>query len=212
MRLPPDAAERIGQAIAKAEARTSAEVVLVGTPSSGSYRDVDLLAGAAAGMAFLVFALFSHIVVPPLGVPSGVLLCGAAGLALSWASPPLRRLLTTRARRARQAREAALVTFLERGVDHTRARTGVLVHLSFFERAATLVADRGVRAELSAEELEALRARFGRALDHASGAAVVDDLCAAVAELGATLGASRLPPDPDDPNELCDVPLLECGP
>lgn len=210
MRLPPNAAELVGKAIAKAEACTSAELVVVGTPSSGSYRDVDLLVGVAAAMAFLLFALFSHVVVPPLGVPSGVLLCGVAGFALSWGAPPLRRMLTTRARRARQAREAALVTFLERGVDHTRARTGVLIHLSFFERTATLVADRGVRAELSAERLEALRARVERALDHASGEAVVGDLCAAIAELGTTLGASRLPPDPDNPNELCDVPLLEC--
>jgi putative membrane protein len=211
VRLPPDAAELIGQAIAKAEASTSAELVVVGTPASGSYRDVDLLVGASAGMVFLLFALFSHIVFPPLGVPSGVLLCGVAGFALSWGSPPLRRLLTTRARRVRQAREAALVSFLERGVDHTRARTGVLIHLSFFERTATLVADRGVQAELSAEQLEAQRARFEAALRHASGDAVVADLCAAIAGLGATLGASRLPPDADDPNELCDVPLLECG-
>jgi putative membrane protein len=208
MRLPSDASDRIAAAIAEAEALTSVEVVLVGAPESGRYRDIDLLVGAAAGMAWLSFALFSDIVVPPLGVVGGCVLAGLGGVALSWGLPPLRRLLTTSARRARQAREAALVAFLDHGVDHTRARTGLLVHVSFLERQVTLVADRGVREELSRAELDALRAPFDEALRHIGGAAVLDGLCAALAGLGAALG-QRLPPHPENPNELSDVPLLE---
>lgn len=205
--MPAESAGRIARAIAGVEERTSVEVVVVASPSSGSYRDVDLVVGAAAGLAFLVFALFSEVVVPAPGVPGGVLACGALGWALSWGGPPLRRLLTTRARRARQAREAALVAFLEHGVDHTRARTGLLVHLSFLEREATLVADRGVREEVSAQALEALRAPFSRALARRSGAAALDDLVAGLDALAAPLG-EVLPPDPENPNELSDLPLL----
>lgn len=206
--MPADTPERIARAIAEVEERTSVEVVLIATPSSGSYRDVDLLVGVAAGLAFLFFALFSDVVVPAPGVPTGVLTCGALGFALGWASPPLRRLLTTRARRARQAREAALVAFLQHGVDATRARTGLLVHLSFLEREATLVADRGVRAEVDDETLEGLRAPFARALARRSGEAALADLVAAIGALAGPLGEA-LPPDPDNPNELSDVPLLE---
>jgi uncharacterized membrane protein len=81
------------------------------------------------------------------------------------------------------------------------------VHVSFFERRATLVVDRGIEAAVPPAELEALRAPFQAALDRGSGPEVVDGLCQALVGLGKALGA-RLPRGKDDVNELRDAPRL----
>ena len=146
MHLPPDSGERIAEAVAAAEDQTSAELVIVGVPYSGSYRDVEYLVGIAAGLVFLGWALFSdhHV---PLGavIPSMLLAGGVAGFGARY-SPRLRRWLTTHARRVRQAETAAEVAFLQNGVDTTRARTGILIHVSVVEQHVTLVADRGIQS------------------------------------------------------------------
>lgn len=214
MKLPDDAPDRIARAVQEAEGHTAAELVLTATPQSGSYADVDLYAALAAGLVFLA-AVWSPPgtleelehdplgLVPPLGAAISALLAGL----LTASAPPVRRLLTGAGRREAQARQAAVVAFRDQGVDRTTGRTGALVHVSFFERRATLVVDRGIEAAVPPAELEALRAPFQAALDRGSGPEVVDGLCQALVGLGKALGA-RLPRGKDDVNELRDAPRL----
>jgi len=204
MMLPPDSADRIAAAIEAAELHTSAELVVVGTPFSGSYRDVEYLVGCVCALGFLAWALFSDHHVPEQAVLPSLVAVGLLGGLLSRFSPGLRRMLTTPPRRTRQAEQAAEVAFLQNGVDTTRARTGILIHVSFLERHVTLVADRGVRAALSQTELEQARRELETAL---SGADPVSGLCAALERLGQRL-SEPLPRDEDDEDELSNMPLL----
>lgn len=207
MWLPADSAERIEQAVVAAEAHTAAELVVVGRPFSGSYRDVEYLFGLACALAFLGWALFAERVVPVEAVVPTLALSWLAGGLLCRFSPGLRRLMTPVARRRRQALDAARLAFLERGVDGTRGRTGVLVHVSFLERRVDLVADRGAREALG----DAALARAGDALaDALRGPDPIPAFCEGLVALGRALG-EPLPRGEDDVDELCNIPLLHGG-
>ncbi|MBN2369120.1 MAG: hypothetical protein JXO72_01390 [Vicinamibacteria bacterium] len=208
MRLPQNSSHRIEEAIRKAEAHTSVELVVVGRPFSGSYRDVDQLFGFLLALGCLVWALFSKTVVPPMSVFPGLLAFWIVGWTISRWSPTLRRLLTSSARRERQADSEAQIAFLGFGVDDTRGRTGLLVHVSFLERRVTLVADRGIRAEFDRDEIEKQR----RSLDGVlRGSDPVGGLCAQILVLARIL-AQRLPPAADNPDEIPNAPLLDEAP
>ncbi len=189
----------IAAAIGEAEERTAAELVVVVARRCGSYRDVVL--AAAAACAFVTLAVVLHVEVEvsePL-----VLAATAAGAALGAgaAASPLGRLLTGAARRVRQAEDAARLAFLAQGVDRTRGRTGVLVHVALHEQRVSLVADRAVVSEVGPAELElhrgALQATLGGGAP-AFGAALV--------ALGEALG-KRLPRLPGDVDELPNAPV-----
>jgi putative membrane protein len=208
MRLPPSSSQRIEEAIRKAEAHTSVELVVIGRPFSGNYRDVDQLFGFLLALVCLIWALFSRTAVPPMSVIPGLLAFWIVGWTISRWSPTLRRLLTSGARRERQADREAQSAFLGNGVDNTRGRTGLLIHVSFLERRVTLVADRGIRAEFDSEEIEEQRRRLDGVL---RGADPVGGLCGQLLDLGRELGR-RLPPDADNPDEISNAPLLETEP
>jgi putative membrane protein len=208
MRLPPNSSHRIEEAIRKAEAHTSVELVVIGRPFSGSYRDVDQLFGLLLALGCLTWALFSKTAVPPVSVIPGLLAFWIVGWMISRWSPALRRLLTSGARRERQADSEAQIAFLRSGVEDTRGRTGLLIHVSFLERRVTLVADRGIRAEFDREEIEEQRRRLEGAL---RGSDPVGGLCGQLLDLGRELGR-RLPPGADNPDEISNVPLLETAP
>ncbi|MCO5167970.1 MAG: hypothetical protein M9894_16625 [Planctomycetes bacterium] len=207
MWLPADSAEQIEQAVVAAEAHTAAELVVVGRPFSGTYRDVEYLFGVACALAFLGWALFAERMVPVESVVPTLVLCWLAGGLVCRYSPGLRRLMTPVERRRRQARDAARLAFLERGVDGTSGRTGVLVHVSFLERQVDLVADRAVREALGDEALARLGDELARAL---RGPAPIPSFCEGLVALGRTLG-ELLPRSEDDVDELCNVPVLHGG-
>ena len=203
MILPRDSGDRIEAAVAKAEEHTSAELVVVGRPFSGSYRDVEYRFGLACALAFLGWALYSERTVPPAAVIPGLVTAWLLGWFLCRWSPHLRRLQTTPARRRRQAHDLARLTFLEQGVDGTSARTGVLVHVSFLERAVDLIADRGVGEVFSPQEL----AEMGEGLGDVLRRDGVDAFCEHLDGLGRQLG-TKLPRSEDDVDELANAPVF----
>jgi putative membrane protein len=112
-------------------------------------------------------------------------------------APGVQRVLTPAAIRRRQVERAARATFVERGVDVTTGRTGLLVYIAWLERRVVLVADRGL-----ADLADAL-ARAEHALTSAmpSGGAEV----ARILESIAAVLAAALPHAVDDVNELPDA-------
>jgi putative membrane protein len=201
MALLHDAAQNaLREAAADVEARSAAEVVIVVRRQSGSYRDVDLVAGIGAGLLLLWYQLFSPTEFSLGSIFWGPPLLGAiVAVAVSrW--PLARRLLTTAERRRLAVREAACATFVERGMDATRGRTGLLIYVSAVERAVEVLADRGLKAALPEAEwqarISALRA-----------AAAASDPWPAVAAQVRALGdllAKALPSAADDVDELAD--------
>jgi putative membrane protein len=205
VQLPSGAGARIAAAVEEAESLTSVEIAVAGRASSGSYSDLALAAGASTGFGFLAFALFSEQVFPEWAVAAGVLLLAAGGVLIVHTFPPLLRLLAGPDRLARQVSDAGRLLYLNRGIDRTRGRTGLLVYVSFLERRCELIADHAV-VKAAGGELEHLRVDFERVV-RAPQARFLDELCDAIGRLGSAL-ADRLPREADDVDELANAPDL----
>jgi uncharacterized membrane protein len=113
---------------------------------------------------------------------------------------PLAALLT-----GHSARERAIELFSQLRVWDTAANTGVLLYVQFADRKIEIVADRGIAAQVSQAEWDAVCARiaaeFGARRFEAGALAGI----AAIAEL---LKGRVLPPPAGDRDELPDRPTL----
>ena len=177
--------------------RTSAVLAVVLRGSSGTYRDVAALFGAAVAWLGLIVILLVPHTVHPWSVPLDVL--GLFVLS-GWlcARTRLRRWLTTRKRRRRQVRTAAHAAFVEEGVLHTKHDLGVLVYWSQLERHVEVVAGLGVLRAVPPHEWNAQVFALRRAAHHPhGGAAFVEQ----VRVLGELL-AKHLPPAHQDEHHV----------
>jgi putative membrane protein len=193
-----EARARVARAIGEIEAGTSAEIVVALRPNSGHYRHADYLAGFCCALASLVVFLFHPL---PMRVDLYVLEFIAAfvvGSALSALTPPLRRLLISRGLLSANVERAARAAFVELGVSRTRARSGVLVYLSVFERRAVVVTDIGVEPDALGEPWREAIASLDAAMTRSPA---TEPLLAALSALGGAL-ALALPRAPDDVDEL----------
>jgi len=169
--VTPEIAERIGAAIAAAEAKTSGEIFCVLAQRTSSYRDVSLAWAAAAALilplALLPFGL-NPTWLPGLSggwqaahLAAGEATMGAAiaAYALSQAIvfaavflltsvPLVRRWVTPRAIRRSRVRQAALHQFLAHGLHVTEARTGVLIFAALAEHQVEVIADEAIHSRV----------------------------------------------------------------
>jgi putative membrane protein len=194
----------VEQAVREAEARTTAELIVVVAARSGSYLDVALAAGAAFAMLVLLIALFApaafHPVVVAVELPLAFSL--AAWLAHRW--PGLLRALTPSSRMRRQVERAAGEQFLAEAVHGTRERTGLLVYLSLLEERATLVPDLGLEGRVPGAVWREMR---WSATGDPARPRTQADVLRGIAEIGAILRA-RVPGDGTDVNESPDAPRI----
>jgi putative membrane protein len=183
--LSDDAKRAFSEAVHTVESSCGAELVIAVRRRSGSYLDGALTVAIASGLAFLAFLLFSpwafrleYFVIDPVVV--GIL----AGVAAS-RTPALLRLATSRASRHLRVWTAARATFVDRHVDRTSRRTGVLLYLSLLEREAEVVADLGIDPALATpawrSAVAAVGESMGRGDDGVRVAAAVRGLAAALA-------------------------------
>ncbi|MCJ2135385.1 TPM domain-containing protein [Methylobacterium sp. J-026] len=194
--LTPEVQARLARAVARAEAGTSGEIVVMVVARAGAYRSLVLL-------ATLVAALILPWPLIALTEWSAVSLCLAqaalvAAVLLASLNARLRLALVPRRLRGDRAREAARRAFRSRGLNRTRSRTGVLLYLSLAERHAEIVTDLGVLRHVPQATWDGILADLTRALGQGATEAA---LTAAIAAIGACLEA-HLPAGPDDPDEL----------
>ena len=142
--LTDDAKRAFSEAVHTVESACGAELLIAVRRRSGSYLDGALTAAIAAGLAILAFLLFSPwsfrlewFLVDP--VVAGILVGVAASR-----SPALLRLVTSRGSRRQRVYAAARAAFVDRHVDRTSRRTGILLYISLLEREAEVVADSGI--------------------------------------------------------------------
>jgi putative membrane protein len=188
------------QAVASIEGRSSAEAVVVVRAQSGSYAHVDLGAGIVMGVAVLWIQLFSPWEFSLLSILVAPVAAGGATAWLMSRAPGVRRKLTREAARRRNVRTAARAEFLERGIDRTRGRTGLLVYVSRLERAAEVVGDRGIERVAPAGWSEAVAAIDRAVAGGEPGRKVAERIVA----LGDLLAAT-LPRASDDVDEIANV-------
>lgn len=153
--------DRIREAVAAAERRTSGEIVPYVVRQSGGY-EVAVWRAAAAG-ALLATAvalavawlndgwglgwLYSAWAMTLVSVGGGV-----AGAVLAASVPAARRALAGADRMAERVHRRAAEAFLDEEVFDTRDRTGILLFVSLFEHRVEVVGDAGINAKVEPEE------------------------------------------------------------
>ena len=221
----------ISDAVARAELKTSGELVVMVVDRSSVYREAAVFGGfVLAGVLAMVVELAIN----------GLLAAGrdweaAQGAATHWYAAAqgaelwtflpllllaylpcrivcsrfegLRLLFVPPRRREEAVVESSLRLFRERGLDRTRDATGVLIYFSLAERRVRVLGDRGIDAALTADGWRRLADRLSAAV-RAGRAAV--EVAAVVDELGDLLG-QRFPRRADDTNELPDDVVVAKG-
>jgi putative membrane protein len=198
------ACDELARCIREIETGTDAELVVVVRSRSGSYYRADYLLGALLAYAGLLFLLFSPWPFRPHWVAIGVALLFALGILISSRSDAVRRLFTSKERRAEAVRQAAAAMFYEAGIANTMKEMGVLVYLSLLEQRLEIIADRGVLS--AAPPVQWNECVFD--LHQAGRRPRPESLLQALKNLGALL-SKHLPPTGENPNELRDLPRFD---
>lgn len=186
---------KIVEAVARAEAQTSAEIVVALRRASSPHRAAALLFGALCAVATLTTMMFLHVPFAPWAFVVDVVIVFVVGAWCARYVPALLRALSPSGERARLVEQAAAATFLARGVHRCKDRNGLLVYISMLEQRVAIVGDVGI----DRGTLEHARARANAALE----AGDVDAFAAVIEGLGAEL-EDRHPRRTDDVNELPD--------
>lgn len=205
---------RINEAVAAAEAKTSAEIVPVLAAVSGRYDRPEDIVGVWVSVMALAIAwwllpeharpgdwgslpAWAYLLVLMASVVVGFIVGAAVGSRVDW----LRHLFTP----AQQMRDEVLLrsrqVFFDSRVHHTAGRTGLLIYVSLFERMAAIAADDAVVEKLSQPALNELRDQLTAALGRQR---LADAICETIAAAGDRL-SGVLPRAEGDVNELPDA-------
>jgi putative membrane protein len=190
--------ERVSRAIARAEKKTSGEIVAVVAASSDDYAFIPLMWAALAALAVpLVMFLATdwpavHIYALQLAV--------FAGLALIVQWWPLRIALVPKSVKRARTHRHAMEQFLAQNLHTTKGRTGVLLFVSVAERFAEVIADEGIYKKVPPETwdgvVDVLTEHIVRG-QGAEGFVAAIGICADVFE-------EHFPPGSANRNELSD--------
>ena len=210
--------QKVLQAVAEAESKTSCEIVPVVASSSGRYDRAEDIVGLwlATITAAVIWMTFPRetaesgswsagsLTLGLAKVVSGVLvafLVGAVcGSRISW----LRQLFAPKKQMQEEVAARARTVFFDNRVHHTAGATGLLIYVSLFERQAVVLGDQEVRDKLGQSFLDDLCGQLTAQLE--SGHAT-EALCTTITRAGEQL-ATTLPRDSDDVNELQDALVL----
>jgi putative membrane protein len=156
----------IESAVLEAERRTSGEIVPLIVQSSTINALAPLLAALALGCLVLILKhgvwLYEHAlgsqdiiwyVLFAIAVSSGFIL-GRSKVGQIW--------LTPRWEKRRQVQQRAQLAFYEAGLNQTAARTGILLFVSWRERQAVVLADRGIAQHCTPETFQNVIAELVR--------------------------------------------------
>ena len=206
--LTEEEQERIRQAVAEAEGRTSGEIVPYLVPQSGSYgvavwRGASVAAVAALLIALLVFQFYTGWGLGWLhtgwGVALVALVAGTLGALASAYVSPLRRLLVGQDALADQVHDRAMRAFVEEEVFLTRDRTGILLFISLFEHRIEVLGDAGINQHVTPDEWTDVVLRIREGI---KGGHLADGLVEAIGMCGRLLDRGGIEVRPDDENEL----------
>lgn len=195
--------QRIEAAVRAAEARTSGEIVPLVVDESYDYPRAEIVGAgffslATAVTASWAFGNSSVWIFLPL-----FLLLFFPFKCLIRHFPGLRRRLIHPAEIAAEVEEKALISFIERGLHHTRDATGILILISLFERRVFVLADRGINEVVPKATWDEI---VGMVTDGIRAGQTTDALCAAIARCGELL-EGHFPVKTGDTDELPNLIL-----
>ncbi|HXS15637.1 MAG TPA: TPM domain-containing protein [Polyangiaceae bacterium] len=201
--LTEQQSEQVSQAVARAEAKTSGELVVLIARRCDDY---SLFRGLfalliALGSSDALGWFFPRLHLTQLLVAQLVLII-ALYFVSQWG--PLLRLVVPAGVRARRVQERAFRAMVEHGIVDTEQRSGVLILLSEQEHRVVLLADRGINARVSPHEWEEDVQTLITALKKGNTSV---GLLHVIERVGLLL-AQHFPRQTDDQNELPDAPRL----
>jgi putative membrane protein len=189
----------IEEAIRKAEAGTSGEIVFATAPASANYQYANLQ-GALIGMA-VVTAVF--LILPLAHTLTTLLWTEFISLAVLYSllpNLPCRRWIISRKEMDARVHEAAFMQFYSSGLYRTRESNGIEIYLSFFERRVVVIGDRAIHEKMGDQHWQAVRDLIIKGMRERN---VGGGICAAIDSCGKAL-AEHFPRRSDDINELPD--------
>ena len=213
----PSDLERIREAVAGAEGRTSGEIVPFVIPRSERYevavwRGASFLAVAALAVTTLVLQFYEGWGMAWLytgwGTALVALIAGTLGAVLAAFVPPVKRLLAGGDLLTRMVHRRAMQAFVEEEVFHTRDRTGILLFVSLFERRIEVLGDAGINARVSPEDWAGVVLRIR---DGIKAGKLAEGLIDAIGMCGQLLERKGVEIRPDDVNELPDGLRMDRG-
>jgi len=193
--------QRIRNAVAAAEARTSGEIVPQVVDASFDYPRAETFGAGffALGIAVLASWYFGG---SSVWVFLPVFLLGY--LPCKWlirSLPGLHRRLIHPDEMAAEVGEKAMLSFFELGVHRTRDRTGILILISLFERRVQLLADEGIHVRVPEVTWEEIVQTITAGLHEGNAC---EALCTAIGRCADIL-EEHFPRRDDDRNELPDL-------
>lgn len=223
--LTNDDRARVEAAVKSAELHTTGEIYCVLAKESADYREVPLAWAALAALAApaVLLAAGLQVSVPEVfgtewtaiqistvaaqaarATLAGAIVLQAGlflGVTILASIPPIRRLLTPKGLKRSRVRQRAREQFLSKNLTGTRARTGVLIYVSQYERMAELIADEGVAAKVDPQVWHDAMGHLVAGIKRRKPA---EGFERAIALCGEIL-ARHVPADENDnPNELSD--------
>lgn len=193
---------RIEAAVAEAEKRTRAEIVVVVNFRSGSYLDREAVFASLLALFVLWALVFSIWEFDQDFLILWVMLAWLIGIGLAKWRPVRARLVGPR-RRDRQVLLHARNAFHAAHVGGTRERTGLLVYASLEEDRVVLLPDYGIEGKVEPAVWTGILDRVG---PPSASEGPVDAVCRIVTECGTVL-AERLPRAEGDVDELPNRPV-----
>ncbi|MCP4444463.1 MAG: hypothetical protein GY811_03850 [Myxococcales bacterium] len=201
--------ERVAAAIAAAEFKTSAEVVVCISSRSGRYDRGEDLIGVVFALACVAGAWLafqgahdeSWGVSLNLGLWAilGIFAAGfSLGAAVATFFPALSLFFSSRAEMRSNVHDRARIAFQDLGVRGTRAATGVLIYVSLLERTVSVVGDQAITDAIEQKTWDELRNTVIAGLGEGKAS---EGLCNAIEQAGVAL-AEHMPGSHDDTDEL----------
>jgi putative membrane protein len=194
---------RIEAAVQTAEKRTSGEIVPMVVDSAYHYPSAEILGAGLFSLALgvtLSWAFGGSSVWVFLSV--FVLAYFPFKMLIRYLHPLKRRLLHP-VEIAAEVEEKALVSFLEKGLHHTRDHTGVLILVCLFERRVHVLADRGINAVVPPATWKEIVVTVTEGIRRGNSC---EALCAAIGRCGDLL-EKHFPIKADDTDELPNLIL-----
>jgi putative membrane protein len=213
--LSADEAASLDRAVARLEGRTGIQIVPAVVGKSDAYPEIPWHA-FAAGAAFSALILVVADRLRPEWVTSQtavlhatiVLAAGAACTLAAAFIPTVARVFLRAPRAEEEVRQYAESLFLRRGLVATRARTGVLLLVSLFERRIEIVADSGFDGRVTAAEWQTVVVRM---TPHLAARRPFEALRDALTAIDDLLSARGFRGGEGAPNELPDAAIESEG-
>lgn len=157
----PEFYEALSDTIEDVEDTTTVEIVVAACPASGKYREGPLvLAFLLTMIALGVILFYPNAYFPDYAVIPELVLVYVIGFFVFNFFVTIRRLFSSKASKLKNAQDAAKAFFVTAGMMNTQERTGFLFFLSFLEKEAVLLPDKGVVKAIPDAEIEAIKEKF----------------------------------------------------